>query len=160
MLHIVRTKCSFPTHRWVRFIFEVAHSEGFEPYNFAFVVGVFLPFAGCVVGAKLHCKKNKTPQSTWKPKIILILRRISPLKGYASGKKERWPSGLRSAPGKCVYLKRVSRVRIPLSPQTEQDLLQGFDFYRSLFCFCRPSQTCLREVCRNKEEDSHKRVRQ
>ena len=29
---------------------------------------------------------------------------------------ERCPSGLRSAPGKCVYLKRVSRVRIPLSP--------------------------------------------
>ena len=32
-------------------------------------------------------------------------------------KMERCPSGRRSTPGKCVYLKRVSWVRIPLSPQ-------------------------------------------
>ena len=30
---------------------------------------------------------------------------------------ERWPSGRRRAPGKCVYPKRVSWVRIPLSPR-------------------------------------------
>ena len=30
--------------------------------------------------------------------------------------KEKCPSGRRSTPGKCVYLKRVSRVRIPPSP--------------------------------------------
>ncbi len=29
---------------------------------------------------------------------------------------ERWPSGLRRTPGKCVYAKHVPRVRIPLSP--------------------------------------------
>jgi len=29
---------------------------------------------------------------------------------------ERWPSGRRRTPGKCVYLTRVSWVRIPLSP--------------------------------------------
>ncbi len=29
---------------------------------------------------------------------------------------ERCPSGLRSTPGKCVYVNSVSRVRIPLSP--------------------------------------------
>ena len=31
-------------------------------------------------------------------------------------KKERCPSGRRSTPGKCVYSKRVPRVRIPFSP--------------------------------------------
>ena len=30
--------------------------------------------------------------------------------------KERCPSGLRSTPGKCVYAKSVSGVRIPVSP--------------------------------------------
>lgn len=30
---------------------------------------------------------------------------------------EECPSGRRSTPGKCVYLKRVSRVRIPFPPQ-------------------------------------------
>ncbi len=29
---------------------------------------------------------------------------------------ERCPSGLRSTPGKCVYAKSVSGVRIPVSP--------------------------------------------
>jgi hypothetical protein len=29
---------------------------------------------------------------------------------------ERWPSGLRRTPGKCVYVNSVPRVRIPLSP--------------------------------------------
>ena len=30
---------------------------------------------------------------------------------------ERWPSGRRRTPGKCVYAKSVSRVRIPSSLQ-------------------------------------------
>ena len=37
--------------------------------------------------------------------------------GVGSDVLEKCPSGLRSAPGKCVYPKRVSWVRIPLSPQ-------------------------------------------
>ncbi len=30
---------------------------------------------------------------------------------------ERWPSGRRRTPGKCVNAESVSRVRIPFSPQ-------------------------------------------
>lgn len=33
---------------------------------------------------------------------------------------ERWPSGRRRTPGKCVYLNQVPRVRIPLSPPNNE----------------------------------------
>jgi hypothetical protein len=41
---------------------------------------------------------------------------------------ERCPSGLRSTPGKCVYVNSVSRVRIPLSPPYNEKalIIQGF----------------------------------
>ena len=36
--------------------------------------------------------------------------------------KERCPSGLRSTPGKCVYAKSVSGVRIPVSPPRSAEI--------------------------------------
>ncbi len=51
---------------------------------------------------------------------------------FVAPSKERCPSGLRSAPGKCVYLKRVSGVRIPLSPQ---DQTKQEDLERDLLVF-------------------------
>lgn len=39
--------------------------------------------------------------------------------------KERWPSGLRRTPAKRVYLKRVPRVQIPLSPPFSCNQLAG-----------------------------------
>ena len=43
------------------------------------------------------------------PKVVFFEGCLQPI-------PERCPSGLRSAPGKCVYVKSVSRVRIPVSP--------------------------------------------
>ena len=41
-------------------------------------------------------------------------------KFFGDKAEERCPSGLRSTPGKCVYFKRVPRVRIPLSPREKK----------------------------------------
>ena len=43
-----------------------------------------------------------------------------PEKGAVRLVLERWPSGLRRTLGKRVNLKRVSRVRIPLSPRSSK----------------------------------------
>src|ERR1043165_236557 len=39
-------------------------------------------------------------------------------------RSERWPSGRRRTPAKRVYLKRVPRVRIPLSPPVSAPVAQ------------------------------------
>ena len=43
--------------------------------------------------------------------------------------QERWPSGLRRTLGKRVYSKRVTRVRIPVSPQQKQPAFSRWLFH-------------------------------
>ena len=45
-----------------------------------------------------------------------LLQPLQPITTFNQLNKERCLSGRKSTPGKCVYLKRVSRVRIPPSP--------------------------------------------
>ena len=70
------------------------------------------------------------------PKKYLISLEISYI--CSPKVKERCSSGLRGTPGKRVYPKRVSRVRIPISPQTieAQRIALGFlDFIPLKACF-------------------------
>ena len=66
------------------------------------------------------CKANKKQGywlkqfvSLWRFKALLQTQEKKPIFALPL---ESCPSGWRSTPGKCVYLKRVSRVRIPHSP--------------------------------------------
>ena len=79
-----------------------------------------------------HLRDKKVPQNLQDSKII---RTFAPA-FQKWRQKERCSSGLRGTPGKRVYVKSVSGVRIPLSPQSKEkgiknpasEMLAGF-FY-------------------------------
>lgn len=75
------------------------------------LIYVYLGIYGTIIFKKNH---NVEKMLQFLKKIYVILTRFFKT---AKSERERCPSGLRSTPGKCVYSKRVSRVRIPLSPQ-------------------------------------------
>ena len=62
---------------------------------------------------------------------------------FANAKMERCSSGCRGTPGKCVYSKRVSRVRIPFSPQACR-CSAGFICFR--LCPIHPCEIIKEEV--------------
>ena len=74
------------------------------------------------------------------PKKYLISLEISYI--CSPKVKERCSSGLRGTPGKRVYPKRVSRVRIPISPQNIH--YQGVSIAKAmLIAFCGPGRRKL-----------------
>ena len=80
------------------------------------------------------------------PKKYLISLEISYI--CSPKVKERCSSGLRGTPGKRVYPKRVSRVRIPISPQKHS--LSRSQHRKSDAGFvlgARPLKACFHEAC-------------
>jgi hypothetical protein len=96
-----------------------------------------------------HCAgRAKMPSH---PKNILITRPNTNI----TAAPERWPSGRRRSPAKGVYVKSVSRVRIPSSPPLPPVFRHFPNIIRLLFraAPCRTAHELVRS-CRGKSGES------